>query len=260
MRIAAYPVSPLLTPIWGTAAQFQRACGGSAAASRPVYSGRRPEPPLQPDQGRHSPGWPLRAVAPVRIETRGVGVRAPLAAVDPCHPERLEALPREARQVALPAAGRARRKAHRCIGRRRKAGVAHFRADLVGVLADARPDPGQHLFRRRLQRRERGLEDTRRQAAPAGVGDADAPAVRAAEQHRQAVRRQHRQHPPGSPGRGAVGDAPRGKLGLVESQDPWSVHLFEPRRWLGQVERPAQQAPVLGHMGRGVADVLGEVQ
>src|SRR5690606_26383367 len=72
--------------------------------SVPIFSEAAGEAAVDPDQRRHPPGRLVgAAVAAMRIEARGVGIGAPLPAVDARHAERGQAPPREADEVALPA-------------------------------------------------------------------------------------------------------------------------------------------------------------
>jgi hypothetical protein len=142
------------------------------------------------------------AVAPEREEQRRIAVSAPWPPGDGAHPRPLKAPPRQRGQIGPPLAwGRAGAEVRRRVGAE---SLAHIGADLEGLRADARTQPGAHLGRGALGRfaqgGQRGLEHTTRQAPPAGMGRRHAAPARRRQQHRQ-------QSAPHGAGHAAVGEA-----------------------------------------------------
>ena len=108
-----------------------------------------------------------------------------------------------------------------------------------------------------FERRDRRLDDARREPAPARVRDADAAAVAAREEHRQAVGDEH--------GTDAAGRERHDGIGRVlrmtrQGDDADAVHLLEPGRLRRKLERGAKPSPVLGNGGGLVADVARQIE
>ncbi len=118
---------------------------------------------------------------------------------------------REPVEVRLPAAAGVRRERPFGARSRGREGVAHVGTDFVRGGADRGTEPRDDLAGRHAERRDGSRQHAVKQPAPARMRDADTPSGAVAEQHRQAVRRQHgahdarrevdRRRPPASRGR-----------------------------------------------------------
>src|SRR6185312_14627026 len=145
----------------------------------------------QPDQAGKAPA--ARALAPVRIEPR-IGERVEAATMHPRDTRRGQPLPRQRGEVAVPMPRPRRREAGGGAGRMAYEGGAHFLADFVGRPGYARSQPCQQARWRHLHLFDGGFEHAGGEATPAGVGGGYGAAVVGAEQHRQAVGGEDREH------------------------------------------------------------------
>ena len=138
---------------------------------------------------RHAAGSLLSAI---RVESLGVRVRAPRAAVDACHACAREPLPGEAGQIREPFAFAQRLEVHRAGRIARAVRVEDVAADFEAFGPDRRADPRRKLAGRNTERGNGRFEDAGGKAAPSGVRDADDGPLAIAEEHGQAVRGAHR--------------------------------------------------------------------
>src|SRR6185436_19546934 len=142
----------------------------------------------EPDEARHAPAGRLAAM---REETAGVRIRAESAALHRPHAGRRERVAREAVEIGLPAAARIRQETPARGRAAREERVADLAADLVRRLSDGRPEPRDEVLRIAAECSDGGRQHAVQEAAPAGMGDADASAAAIAEQNGQAVGRHH---------------------------------------------------------------------
>ena len=171
--------------------------------------------------------------------------------MDILHASVLESDARQPVDVGQPFAWRMRREGGGGFGMRRHEDLAHVIAHLERVRPDGGPHPGQDVSRCRPHRSDCGFQHAASQAAPAGMGGSHDAAGTVAEQHRQAVRSQHRADLPGFACERRVGFGIR----LVPELDhPGAVHLPEPARLSGQLL--AKVRTVGGDVIRIVADMV----
>ena len=152
---------------------------------------------VDPDHGGHAPGDAIPAVG---IEPFGIAQRAPFPAADISNANRCEFAPGDrvqVQQVAVAPAGESRFELIR-------KSLRHLLPHLVGPRADGRAQPGQQVAGCSTQGADRGLQDPCGQSSPARVCNADPVARAIAENHRQAVRRQHRADPAGPEGHQSI--------------------------------------------------------
>ena len=140
-------------------------------------------------------------------------------------------------------------------GMRRHEDLAHVIAHLERVRTDGGPHPGQDVSRCHPHHSDRGFQHAASQAAPAGMGGSHDAAGAVAEQHRQAVRSQHRADLPGFARERRIGFGIR----LASELDhPGAVYLPEPTRLRGQLL--AKVRTVGGDVIRIVADMVAEIE
>src|SRR5450631_770908 len=209
----------------------------------------------KPHERRHPPA---RRVAPEREKPHRVAVRTEPAAKHPLHPEDRQALPRERKEVALPAAARICRKSERCALILRQERRAHLLSDLEGGRSDRRSEPRAKLARRDAEGAHGSLKHPACKPAPAAMRGSDRRAIPRREEHRQTVSHLYRADASRDMRDGSVG-AP-GARRAIKIRDLRPMHLLEPRRLGGQFKKMRDAPAILLDRPCVIAHVPADVE